>query len=60
MKRINVMVSDDAKIIAKNYQEYKNFKNLDDAIDSFLLEHGDRFKHEVNKVDYEHKDNIYR
>jgi len=39
MKRINVMVSDIAKVKIQKYQEYKNLKNLDDAVDSFILEY---------------------
>lgn len=39
MKRINVMVSDEAKEKIVRYQKYKNYSTLDEAVDSFILEY---------------------
>ena len=39
MKRINVMVSDEAKKVLLKYKEQNNFSTLDETVDKFILEH---------------------
>ena len=38
MKRINVIVSDEAKKIVLGFQEKKNISTLDETMDKFILE----------------------
>ncbi len=38
MKRINVMVSDEAKLVILAYQEDNNISTLDEATDKYVLE----------------------
>ncbi len=40
MKRINVMVSDEAKEKIIAFQKQKQYRTLDEAVDGFLLEDG--------------------
>lgn len=38
MKRLNVMVSDEAKAIILKYQEENNFSTLDDTVDLYIIQ----------------------
>jgi len=38
MKRLNVMVSDEAKNVLLKYKEEKNISTLDETVDKFVLE----------------------
>jgi len=38
MKRLNVMVSDEAKKILLKYKDEKNISTLDETVDKFVLE----------------------
>jgi hypothetical protein len=37
MKRINVMVSDEAKKVLTDFQKHKSISTLDEALDKLLL-----------------------
>lgn len=39
MKRINVMVSDEAKEIILKFKDEKGIRTLDEAVDTYILEH---------------------
>ncbi len=41
MKRVNVMISDEAKKVILLHQERNKFTTLDESLDSFILKHKD-------------------
>ena len=53
MKRVNVMISDEAKEKIVDFQKRKQYRTLDEAVDGFILENGRVWGWRIKQQEYE-------